>query len=116
MDLSKLVMTQNTASLGSVCYNPLTNGLKIIALCPRSYSSVVVQCPVMPIFILGKFNFALVGLDRSFKAAGVEKKSAKAAPSSLSLKSDERAEKRREVIGQHFPSLSASHLLALRFI
>lgn len=32
----------------------------------------------------------------SFKAAGVEKKSAKAAPSSLSLKSDERAEKRRE--------------------
>lgn len=83
---------------------------------PLSYSSVVVQCPVMPIFILGKFNFALVGLDRSFKAAGVEKKSAKAAPSSLSLKSDEKAEKRREVIGQHFPSLSASHLLALRFI
>ncbi|KAL9424025.1 hypothetical protein AB3S75_036001 [Citrus x aurantiifolia] len=32
----------------------------------------------------------------SFKAAGVEKKSAKAAPSSLSLKIDERAEKRRE--------------------
>ncbi|KAH9773535.1 F3I6.9 protein [Citrus sinensis] len=73
---------------------------RVPSLTPRKenagYSSVVVQCPVMPIFILGKFNFALVGLDRSFKAAGVEKKSAKAAPSSLSLKIDERAEKRRE--------------------
>lgn len=116
MDLSKLVMIQNTASLGSFCYNSLTKWFEDYCFVPLSCSFALVQCPVMPIFFLGKFSFALVGLDRSFKAAVVEKKSVKAASSSLILKSEQRAEKRREVISQNFPSLSASHLLALNFI
>lgn len=38
---------------------------------------------------------------RSFKATSVEKKYAKAAPSSFALKSNEKIEKRREVIIEH---------------
>lgn len=45
--------------------------------------------------------------DRSLKAGGADRKSAKVAPSSFGSKSDERAEKRKEVpIGPIFSSLS----------
>jgi len=45
----------------------------------------------------GKFNIALLCWSRSLKAGGADKRSVKAAPSSFGLKSDERAEKRKEV-------------------